>query len=179
MWQTEWDLSAEGAGETINTAHQHQGGVSTALSHYAWRGRLLHCLAGEEPGELGHTLTLRPPDALGCCLFYDTWQDNESVAPVKISPLGVLACASFLYGGVLLYSFSRFTREHSHHMSIQRHLYFRCDDVQKPREAICGYSVPSNTGRRRKMSRKWYLQHAMTLGKKYLSANNVAPIISK
>lgn len=50
-------LTAEGAGETINTARQ---GVQMQPSRYVWRGRLLSSLAEEEPGEYGHALAVAP-----------------------------------------------------------------------------------------------------------------------
>lgn len=103
VWQTEWDLSAEGAGETINTAHQ---GVRLQPS-LVMRGEGGCCRVWlrESQGSMD-THSQRPPDAGLCCLFYDTWQDNESVAPLKISPMGVL---SFCIFSLEEYSFSRFT----------------------------------------------------------------------
>ncbi len=56
-----------------------------------------------------------PSDAGLCCLFYDTWQDNESIAPLKISPKGALSLCIF---SVEECFFLKIHREQCHQMSI-------------------------------------------------------------
>lgn len=83
VWDAEGDLSAEGAErQSIRLTEV----FSSSPLVICVGGGMLPAQAEEEPGEYGHTGLLMLAFAV---FFYDTWQDNESLAPFKIPPISV------------------------------------------------------------------------------------------
>lgn len=104
--------------------------VATVLLLYAWWGRQLQTLAEEEPGEYGHVhAQANTPNTGLCCHFYDTWQDNDSVAPLKLYPMDVFSPYAFWWRTATEFCL-KIHYEQWHLMSIQWHLYFGCECVQ-------------------------------------------------
>lgn len=115
-----------------------------------------------------------PPDTGLCCLFYDTWQDNESIAPLKISPMGALSlCISSMgecyYILFLGYTVNSYTRCPFKGTSILL-------QIQNQERLFVDMMYLLTWGG---MNRNLYLQHTMTLDKiplcEQLSTNNQNP----